>query len=75
VIGPDKDDVPFIAVGNDKFLGSIRAGDLIPCGNPDCVAIHEVKQGTENGQPSDIAQFYSCGGKDYLVGIKGRKLK
>lgn len=68
----DPNSVPDIAIGNDELGATL--GDTIVC--PVCGARHPIEHGTNpvTGQPSDLLQFYRCGGTSYLAGIGGRAI-
>ena len=61
-----------IGFGNDELakLPRVKDGDLIKC--PHCGAAHPLECATENGQPTDLLMFYTCGDKLYMGAVAGR---
>jgi len=67
-------EIPFVSFGNEElsFLPIIKKGDKILC--PTCGKKHVIEHGTSEGKESDMLQFYKCGKKSYLAGIKGKNI-
>lgn len=69
-------EIPMLAVGSDE-LGDYL-GDTIKC--PHCGEDHPIENGKEKNpktgelEKSTVLQFYKCGDKAYLAGIKGRSI-
>ena len=66
------------AIGNDEIDAAKPLGDFILC--KQCGERHRVQYGERvlaNGTrvPSKSLAFYKCGGKNYLVGIKGKDIR
>lgn len=70
----EHEEIPFTAFGPDDLGEPVRKGELIDC--PSCGGQHEVRCGTDanTGEESPLLQFYTCGEKSYLCGIKGQRL-
>ena len=72
---------PFIAIGNDELGEPLQA--TIRCGK--CGQEHPVENsgpsttyhadGTKSQGESGLLQFYRCGDKTYLAGIRGKELR
>ena len=67
-----------LAVGNDELDALPNLGDFILCQN--CGERHRVEYGDEVQEDgskikSNLLAFYKCGGKTYLVGIRGKDIR
>lgn len=65
-----------LAVGSDELKGML--GETIVC--PHCGDQHQVENGKEKNKDgemveSSLLQFYKCGDKAFLIGIKGRVIR
>ena len=64
----------WVAFGADELGRPVTKGDLIDC--PHCGEKHTVQYGKDpkTGEETSVLQFYTCGTKSYLCGVKGQRI-